>query len=388
MNKALNFFCLSFILINLNGLFALSLGYEGLLSIPYLISLLLILIKKKFVVNLDQVLFLSFLIFYLCWSLFIIVVSPENLHENTSVLKGVRTMIGSILTFVWAISYFKDNGINAFQNILLLSLVMNLVIIATGLESNYTDLGDKIQGSRHGGIFGNPNELGFFSNFGFLIFLLHKENSARFYLALVVCPVLSFLTFSKTSIIVTALLLVLLIFKRSKKWLFVVLLVLLQFGSSDWTSSLNLDSEQTRRFNLIGRLISGEINAETTSERSVLFSEGMKRIRASSFLGSGFGSFQRLKGIGLGIHNGYLLILGEGGIPVFLVFSIFSTKLAITVYRKTKSLLILMSVSICVFILGILPSHDIFENKQFILFIAAVIYYVNNVWNSRRILQE
>ena len=48
----------------------------------------------------------------------------------------------------------------------------------------------------------------------------------------------------------------------------------------------------------------------------------MRKWMDSPVLGQGFGSFRRLPGIGIGPHNTFLLVLGEGGlIPFFALMA-------------------------------------------------------------------
>ena len=256
-----------------------------------------------------------------------------------------------------------------------------------GLEHYFGELADKIQGSRHGGLFGNPNELGMFANFALLIISASRYKKYSKVFLIIICVALSFLTFSKTAIVTTILLLLLMSTRKVKIFVTLAIISLAQLSFINLDYFINLDSEQQRRVELIGRLMSGEINEETTSERSILYAEAFDRLNDSAFMGNGFGTFTRLKGIGLGVHNGFLLVLGEGGIFAFIPLIIFFILFAFECYNQTKSITLLLSILICVFGLAIFPSHDIFENKQFIFFLAMIIYSMRYVWNSRRVLQ-
>ena len=70
--------------------------------------------------------------------------------------------------------------------------------------------------------------------------------------------------------------------------------------------------------------------------------------------GSGFGSFHRIAEIGLGVHNTYLMIIGESGIFPFFLLIIFLTLLFVRIIKiKSKlkffSLWVFLVISVLIF---------------------------------------
>jgi O-antigen ligase len=88
-------------------------------------------------------------------------------------------------------------------------------------------------------------------------------------------------------------------------------------------------------------ILGGEIDTQTTSGRTLVWELGLTRILASLPWGNGLGSFHFLEGgyrntlqEWLGIHNTYLMVLGESGLIPFLLFGTFLVRLWIGAYRS------------------------------------------------------
>jgi O-antigen ligase len=82
----------------------------------------------------------------------------------------------------------------------------------------------------------------------------------------------------------------------------------------------SMDPSQIRRINSTFALLEGRLEGGSANERFELLQISFKQIRERPLLGNGIGSFHRLKGYGLGSHNTFLMILGETGIFVLVLF--------------------------------------------------------------------
>ena len=94
----------------------------------------------------------------------------------------------------------------------------------------------------------------------------------------------------------------------------------------------SLSNQQMNRIMQIGDILKGKIDSRTTTQRSDLWVEGISIIARYPITGHGFGSFGGLPEGRLGVHNTYLMVLGEGGIFPFISFMGF---VILVFYRST-----------------------------------------------------
>ena len=114
-----------------------------------------------------------------------------------------------------------------------------------------------------------------------------------------------------------------------------------------------------------------------TSSRANIAQYGIKKIVNDNFLGSGLRYFHNISEFrNLGIHNTFLLILGESGLIPFLFYIYFITRLLIKNYRlKDDRRFKLFSIIFSILIFS-LTSHSIFFDK---IIIAVFTYYLTNL---------
>jgi O-antigen ligase len=88
-----------------------------------------------------------------------------------------------------------------------------------------------------------------------------------------------------------------------------------------------LTDSQIRRTEQALSMLTGQVTDETTTGRTVLWAKGLSIAAGNYFVfGEGLGSFHHFKGfvvengVEQGTHNTYLMLLGEAGLPVALLF--------------------------------------------------------------------
>jgi len=195
--------------------------------------------------------------------------------------------------------------------------------------------------SRQSGVFASPNKAGEHINYTMALVLFLTINSKRWsWLFIALLPMVLYstlLTFSKSAIISALLLIVFFLFVnvrgytklgKSRRRKLGILLILV-FGVviysipiiTEFVSKLN--TQQMARLTQVQGLLQGRVDTETTTQRSSLWETGFGIIKEFPITGHGFGSFSELPGGSLGIHNTYLMILGESGIFPFILFMSF-----------------------------------------------------------------
>lgn len=279
-------------------------------------------------------------------------------HPDIDVPYEVRSVLYNLL-IVFVTYRFVQLHINLQREATILKLIFGISIVGClltlysgtfGLYTvelrSYLDDPRSIIEERLSGVYLNPNLAGYAANIGLVVsfcFLFGKRVSVKIVglLGVLLCFVTAAATFSKTSILqcllITGLFLLTTIFHWQKigasvrKHILVVaaiiILVLVQAIAYVYASIDTLMPEQQERVKQIEQLLtSGTLNSEITTSRSDAFDDGIVQIAQHPFIGNGFGSFMMLKnaservGEKLGIHNSFLLVLGDAGIFVFLLY--------------------------------------------------------------------
>lgn len=296
-----------------------------------------------------------FVCFYLlvsCLSFFVI-----SYNENFDIVYSLRTFFYSIINvFIYyriTIIYRSSNNINELIRTFLWLFLIAMVLTAMFPYFNITPLdykkaSDSLMSLTHSysirltGFYLNPNLTGYISNialvFALTSFLSIKKLNYLSIGLLFLSIYVSLRSFSKTSIIITLLILLLffafILFSRSfwfskqlsnkRRFLFIVVLIL--FGviikGNLWLKDLD-EGQRDRLSQVFSILVSGEFNKKTTTYRSEIWETGVVKIFESPFIGNGYGSFDYFEEEGQGIHNMFLKMFGEAGIFVGIVYLIF-----------------------------------------------------------------
>jgi O-antigen ligase len=212
---------------------------------------------------------------------------------------------------------------------------------------------------RYSGFYLNPNFGGAICLIGYALSFSFKKHWKL--AGQIVFSLGGLLTFSRTFIVVWLLISLLSIIKDRKNLIvpligsFMLILIFV------FSNKLTLNTE---RFGALEGIFSGSnaktevLNKDTRPETWAIY---YNQIFDKPFLGHGFESFQR-KQPGLpGVHNSYLMILGESGVFPFLIFiGIYALLIlrSLKVYQRNPEYLYLS----CVLVLYMMASHTYFSN--------------------------
>lgn len=238
-------------------------------------------------------------------------------------------------------------------------------------------------GGRYGGVFINPNGAGFMCIIGYCL----GYNVKNRYLKIIgqfVFTLAGFLTLSRTFIALWVIISLIAIIINLKNILTIsigVMAIILLLSISEF---LNLDNV---RFAAFQNLIENKVDSNVISENSrnetwLLYTEV---ILENIFFGNGYKSMQGMEsdgvGIKVGVHNTYLMILGESGILTFIVSLIFFIRLltgSIFKHFKKNPHYSFLAFALVIFLL---TSHNYFDNYAMLtitLWVYSMIYDASN----------
>lgn len=277
--------------------------------------------------------------------------------------------------------------------IVVLALTCILIILSPLLYPYYSYVPASFE-QRSSGAFANPNEAGVVAVI-FLSVLLSAQNvKLKWKVLLGALAVLAALsTYSKAAMIGLFVILMLGLLTATRGWIkvgigfaFVASIALFFSGSIHLGAPTfltdHLSPQRARRVLQAFAILQGEFGTETSTNRSDLWAYGLLRISESPFIGSGLGSFHSLVGgvyseAGwLGIHNAFLMIVGEAGIFALIPFLLFfaSAFLAKSSRDSIAAKLLLSSVVICM-----ITTHGALELRFISVTIGvAVALLINN----------
>lgn len=253
---------------------------------------------------------------------FIFVIAGYELTKNVSVLElYVFFLIGALSVGVEAMSFTNDYG-------------------------------------RYAGFYLNANVAGFICIYGYSSIYGLKNGTLKL-LGQFVFTLMGLLTFSRTFIVIW-LLLNLISLKVSIKNIRI-------FGIAFFIFSTLLFIDQVvglnnPRFEQLKNIVSSEnkVSSEEISEdsRTETWAKFYDQIFDAPIIGNGYGTFSG-KINAMGVHNTYLMIIGEAGILPFLIFLVYIGRLFFKsfLYFKPAPHLIMQTISLVVFLLA---NHNFF----------------------------
>lgn len=349
----INFCSLFLILIifgNLNGMFNYMFDIVAPLS-PVILVLSIVIIASLVQQNYEKesLLFWGFTAFYIIY-LYIASISfllyNDQVYTGNNYLITVRGYLSSIIILLcfyklttWALLYFDFYSLLSRMYIFLL-LGVGLIFFSSVIGFNIG-----LDMDRASGFFANPNTAAGFILYCLCLTLCFAISETRKYgfLYLLLVPALfytMFITFSKAGLITFPLVVIAFLgmcFLRYKKlfkpkrkifvWLFLAIIVAVGIMSYYFSAIVDqLSWGQFLRLQRTLAFLSGEFTEATTSERSTLFNIGFHLISEHPLLGNGLTSFHAydipVNGKHIGVHNTFLMILGEAGILPFMIYSV------------------------------------------------------------------
>jgi O-antigen ligase len=132
-----------------------------------------------------------------------------------------------------------------------------------------------------------------------------------------------------------------------------------------------------------GGVSSEEINEDSRADTWARFYD---KILDSPLIGNGYGSFSGKEGHGLGVHNSYLMVLGEAGILPFLLFVAYIGYLIVMsiIYFNKKPNLIMQVIGLSLFLMA---NHNFFT-FYYVSFAAMWIQYQIEVVKNEDYIEE
>jgi O-antigen ligase len=348
--KALKYCILFFLLCNIPSyLLAYFGGGLGSLS-SYTSSLLLItfyfLVKKKS----------SPLIPFFLLGIFYFLISSINYNQidlnNYFIKEFIRVMI---VIVCGAEVLHKSNSKDIYIIVLIgaISVIVNAFIFPLANANFYPTYG------RYSGFYLNPNYAGSICLIGYALAYSFKGTWKM--IGLAIFTLAGILTFSRTFIIIWLVISTFAIINNKKNLLIPVIGILVLVFIFAVSDKLTLNTE---RFDALESIFSSsKTNTKVIKEDSRIDTWAIyyDSIFDRPFLGNGFESFQR-KQPGLpGVHNSYLMVIGEAGILPFIILIgiyFFLLKRTIKYFKSYPEYFFLT----CVLILSLLANHGYFNN--------------------------
>jgi len=397
---------------NLNGVIQTITGIGALGSPLILICCAWILICvpiKASDLNWPITLFLFFLISFLLVGWISAAIHNDHFQvARSGVLSSSREIITALIIlvsmFVFMQWYIKKVSLDSLIYIILFFFFITLLAGAfegaLGLRNTlFIDKGDN---ERALGFFGNPNETGLQANLTMiLVILLYLRNRISlivFVGLLGLCAYGAISSFSKTAMVTFAILWITLIGyfimnifvkNRQRRFKSVAFMSLFSIALAILVQVFLLDYLKTLTPSQIGRIeetfelvFSGELNADNTSNRSEIVFDAMDIIGKSPWIGYGSHTFARggffPKSPTHGVHNFYLRVGGEAGLPILFLFLftiVFTMIYSMRHCNRDISYFILCSIG-CV-ILYNLASHNTIGKKFLVGYLAFSFALIN-----------
>jgi len=255
-------------------------------------------------------------------------------------------------------------------------------ILVLGCISIYIEVllsGDLV--GRFSGLYLNPNAAGFAVLIGF-IFSLGLVNLRLKYFGQIIFTVAGFLTFSRTFVVLWILVNVITLFYNIKNGINLLLAGLLFISFILFFQDLGLDSIRLQDYSLV---LTGELSDNLVENvRSDTWSLYYEDISDNLFFGNGYLSFSGNSNSSVvrsisdqGVHNSFLMVLGEAGIFVFVAFVFFHLRylfFGFKIFFKSPVYLLLSAT----LILFLFTSHNFFDNYLVLFLSGWLVHYYNS----------
>lgn len=226
---------------------------------------------------------------------------------------------------------------------------------------------------RYAGFYLNANVAGFICIYGYSTIYGLKNGTLKL-IGQFIFTLMGLLTFSRTFIVIWLLVNVISL-KVSIKNIRIFGIAFLIFSALlliDQVVGLN-----NPRFEQLKNIVSDDkkVSSEEISEdsRTETWAQFYDQILDSPIIGNGYGTFTGRGNAEMGVHNTYLVIIGEAGILPFIIFLIYIARLFVKSYMGFKRApnLIMQTIALSVFLLA---NHNFF-NFYYMTFAAMWIQY-------------
>lgn len=311
-------------------------------------------------INKKEQLFSPFIIIGILYFLISPLIDPINTQSILPVI------LKYFIFIILGLSFIKDTKkVEIFFLLLLGSLS---IVYESVFEDNLV--------GRFGGFYLNPNGAGFACLIGFCFSIFNKDNKIKA-LGQILFSFAGFLTFSRTFLLIWILInmfSLLISYKNVYKILAGVLLF------SVFLSLENKFDFDVRRFEAFSSILDGKVSEGLEEgSRTETWEAYYDRIYASPLFGNGYLSFSgKTFGTGdnsysiQGVHNTFLMILGEAGFFVFIFFTWIYCGFIVRGIKLFKEDPLIFFVSFSLFMF-MLTNHNFFDN-YLVLFVSLWLY--------------
>ena len=321
--------------------------------------------------------------------------------ENDYFFWGFRYYLPSLLIYVSSVMGFlfmlRYSTLKLLIGLLRVAFLVNTFTVVVSYLFGFDFLVPI--GERASGINLNANSAGYIGALALTLelFRLSIKRSLWQYFVILVVLFGIFITFSKSAFIMALgiqLLYMYRLLKSSGRFanlhqllgLF-VLVAIAVFQVQNSMSSLSID--QRNRILQVGMLLKGDLNTQSTTNRSDLAILGWEKITEGPFIGHGFQTMTRLGDKVAGVHNQYMLLWGEGGIVAFLAY----VYLLFQYLKKARSLpgayrFLVSGILFCIAFYSV-SNHNMYSSKSLMIVLAflAVLFknfdYVRYIRSNR-----
>jgi O-antigen ligase len=336
-------FLLVFSGLNINGAALTLFGAQALLS-P-LVLLFVVILCARYVrpsgITPVYLLFVAFVGSYLSLATLIALTTSEVDWGQVSTYSATVLFVSALYFWLFSIGDTRlVKALATFKNILLLSC---LFVVLSDVMRPYQTFHTFTETDRATGFFENPNEAAMAALYCCVLVAALPAKSSAMRVIQYTLPVVALLmTFSKTGLLILIILGVIYVVTRRSLLLSasVAVAIIGSFWGVWWVFDqdlLSLSWEQRERLADVLNLIGGDFNTRSTTGRDILFDFGLEKIEEALPWGAGLGKFHAMEGSlrnalneWLGIHNTFLMVLGEAGI---IPFALFLSLLAVLLLR-------------------------------------------------------
>lgn len=368
---------------NINALALMSLGTERMFSYPMLIFLIVVLISFQFALIRDLgttgLLYLLFLVTYLGVSL---PLGIQSISIDTYVRVHWIRMLSTSFAIMAACALGTRHVTLAWSKRRLLFWLYlitlgQVAMIFLGMafpKYLYGETGMLSEG-RFTGFFRNPNEAGIAACMSVAVafaYLTVAKRKAWVFVAMMISAVATVLTFSRSSFLVLFMVIVMQvlispIIKRKS----ILIAVMLGMGFLTWFATVgvfsvvDVSSMQNKRLASLQRILTFDFDVEEDSgSRFEAAYYAIQHWLDSPIIGNGFTTMRNMPETGLGPHNQYLLVLGEGGILALGAMLLFIFVFALTSWNsKDRTARSLGMGVIFVYCCACMVNHTVYTNR-------------------------
>ena len=357
----------------------------SLLVYPFALASSLYLLGRYLRLANLSVSYLAFLVFFTTYLGLAVVFSFINADLNESDFI-VLNMYAFQLLFISAIYFWlAQSGPEQLEPSLRFSKIILLLACLSMLFSPLFPYYQAKAADRAGGFFIDQNQAAFAALY--CLVLVGVFPARRLIIALAEAGIAIsavLLTFSRTGLLVFIVLCGLyLITRRSVGRVMLSLVGFAAVFILIWAALahdlVQLSLEQRQRLEDVAAILSGETIQKTYDQRGILFDIGLHRIAAQLPWGAGIGKFHEMEygvrhhtGHWLGVHNVYLLILGEAGLAGFIAFLGFWAVVFWKMARLSPYRDLAVGLSV-VMLSSMITTHAVFNYKVSAIMLAFII---------------